>query len=141
MAHICRSCSGRACPLCPGTSDINLFCYRERVVDLDTEIAYGALDFRVAEQVDGPKISRAPIDQGRLRPSQRMRPEQPRIEPDATNPFADQARVLACRHTAITCFGRNGGLAPVSLPLFQGVRVRAVKTQLSLSVMILLLSY
>jgi hypothetical protein len=73
-----------------------LFCYRERVVDLDTEIAYGALDFRVAEQeLDSPKISRAPVDQGRLRPSQRMRPEQPRIEPDAANPFADQARVLA----------------------------------------------
>jgi hypothetical protein len=62
LAHLCRSCSGRACPLCPGTSDINLFCYRERVVDLDTEIAYGALDFRVAEQeLDGPKISRAPV--------------------------------------------------------------------------------
>src|SRR6516225_8215144 len=103
LYHICRSCSGRACPLCPGTSDINLFCYRERVVDLDTEIAYGALDFRVAEQeLDGPKISPAPVDQGRLRPSQRMRPEQPRIEPDATNPFADQARVLACRHTVIS---------------------------------------
>src|SRR5262245_48384104 len=42
---------------------------------------------------------------------------------------------------AHTCFGRNGGLAPVSLPLFQGVRVRAVKRQLSLSVMILLLGY
>jgi hypothetical protein len=80
-----------------------LFCYRERVVDLDTEIAYGALDFRVAEQkLDGPKISRAPVDQGRLRPSQRMRPEQPRIEPDATDSFADQARVLACRHTVIS---------------------------------------
>src|SRR5262245_19683425 len=103
MAHICRSCSGRACPLCPGTSDINLFCYHERVVDLNTEIAYGALDFRVAEQeLDGPRISRAPVDQGRLRSSQRMRPEQPRIEPDAANPFADQARVLACRHTAIS---------------------------------------
>ena len=42
---------------------------------------------------------------------------------------------------AHTCFGPNGGLAPVSLPLFQGMRVRAVKSQLSLSVMILLLSY
>src|SRR5262245_39122107 len=42
---------------------------------------------------------------------------------------------------AHTCFGRNGGLAPVSLPLFQGVRIRAVKRQLSLSVMILLLGY
>src|SRR5262245_56194827 len=42
---------------------------------------------------------------------------------------------------AHTCFGRNGGLAPVGLPLLQGVRVRAVKRQLSLSVMLLLLGY
>src|SRR5437762_3354650 len=93
---------GRVCPLCPGRSDINLFCYGERVIDLDAEIADGALDFRVAEQeLDSPEISCAPVDQGRLRPSQRMRPEQPRIEPDAANPFGDQTRVLACRHTAI----------------------------------------
>jgi hypothetical protein len=41
---------GRACPLCPATSDINLFCYRERVVDLDAEITDRALDLVVTEQ-------------------------------------------------------------------------------------------
>jgi hypothetical protein len=30
---------GRACPLCPRDSDINLFGNRERVVNLDAEIA------------------------------------------------------------------------------------------------------
>jgi hypothetical protein len=29
--------AGRACPLCPGTSDIDLFRYCECVIDFDTE--------------------------------------------------------------------------------------------------------
>ena len=36
---------GKAYPLCPGGSDINLFRDRERVVNLDAEIADGAFDF------------------------------------------------------------------------------------------------
>src|SRR5262249_1489638 len=39
LALTCQKRRGRACPLCPGTSDINLFCYRERIVDFDAEIA------------------------------------------------------------------------------------------------------
>jgi hypothetical protein len=62
---------GRACPLCPSTSDINLFCYRERIIDLDAEIADRTLDLRVAKQkLHGPKVSRSPVDQSRFRPSQ-----------------------------------------------------------------------
>jgi hypothetical protein len=46
---------GRASPLCPGRSDINLFRYRERVIYLDPEIAHRALDLCVTEQeLDGP---------------------------------------------------------------------------------------
>jgi hypothetical protein len=30
--------SGRACPLCPGISDINLFCYCQSIVHFDTEM-------------------------------------------------------------------------------------------------------
>jgi hypothetical protein len=30
---------GRACPLCPGNSDINLFCYGQGIIDLDAEVA------------------------------------------------------------------------------------------------------
>jgi hypothetical protein len=44
---------GRACPLCPGDSDINLFGNRERVVHLDAEIAHRAFDLGVAEQERG----------------------------------------------------------------------------------------
>jgi hypothetical protein len=39
-----------------------------------------------------------------------------------------------------TCFGRSGGLAPISLPLFHGVRLLGSE-QFSLSDMIVLLCY
>ncbi len=60
--------TGRACLLCPDISDVSLLRYRERVVDLDTKVADGALDLGVPEQeLDGPQITGAPIDQGHLR--------------------------------------------------------------------------
>jgi hypothetical protein len=40
-----------------------------------------------------------------------------------------------------TCFGRTGGFAPISLPLFQGVRVGPFDRQASLSDMVGLLGY
>jgi hypothetical protein len=49
LAPSCHDETGRACPLCPGTSDLDLFRYGEGVVDLDTEIAHSALDLRVPE--------------------------------------------------------------------------------------------
>ena len=39
--------AGRACPLCPGISDINLFRYCQSVIDLDAEIPDGAFDLGV----------------------------------------------------------------------------------------------
>ena len=47
MALSCLSKQGGVRPLRPGDSDINLFCYCERVVDLDTEISNRTLDFLV----------------------------------------------------------------------------------------------
>ena len=40
--------SGRARPLCPGISDIDLFGYRKGIIYLDADD--GAFDFGVAEQ-------------------------------------------------------------------------------------------
>src|SRR5690349_13138643 len=40
-----------------------------------------------------------------------------------------------------TCFGRSGGLAPISFPLFQGVRLGLVDVVGSLSGMFVLLGY
>src|SRR5665811_253074 len=49
--------TGRACLLCPGISDINLFRYCQGVIDLDAEIPDRAFDLRMAEQeLDGPQI-------------------------------------------------------------------------------------
>jgi hypothetical protein len=42
--------SGRACPLCPGTSDVNLFRYRKGIIHLNSEVPDSALDFGMAEQ-------------------------------------------------------------------------------------------
>ena len=32
------------------SSDVNLFCYRQGIADLDAEVSYGAFDLCVAEQ-------------------------------------------------------------------------------------------
>ena len=50
MARFCRERLGRACPLCPGISDVDLFRYRKRVIDLNAEVSDGAFDFCVSEQ-------------------------------------------------------------------------------------------
>ena len=74
MAQTWRS--DRACPLCPGISDINLFRYRQGVIDLDAEIPDRAFNLGMPEQkLDGPEISRPPVDQGGFCASQRMRTE------------------------------------------------------------------
>jgi hypothetical protein len=51
----------------PDNSDVNLFSYCERVIDLDPEISDGALDFRAAQQkLNGAQVTRASVDEGRL---------------------------------------------------------------------------
>jgi hypothetical protein len=55
--------SGKACPLCPGISDINLFRYCQSIVHLDAEISNRAFNLGVAKQkLDGSEIARAPVD-------------------------------------------------------------------------------
>ena len=41
---------GRACPLCPGTSDINSFRYCEGIIYFDAEIYDRAFDLCMSEQ-------------------------------------------------------------------------------------------
>ena len=90
---------GRACPLCPGISDINLFRYCQGVIDLDAEIPDRAFDFGMTEQeLNSPQVARPPIDQGSFRAAQGMRPKQPRVESDATDPLGDEAGILAGCH-------------------------------------------
>jgi hypothetical protein len=58
MAQNCHLNVGRACPLCPCISDINLFRYCQGVIDLDTKISDRTFDLGMPEQkLDGPEIS------------------------------------------------------------------------------------
>ncbi len=62
---------GRACPLCPGISDINLFRYCQGVIDLDAEIADRAHDLSMLKQeLDGPQVACPSIDKGSFRAAQ-----------------------------------------------------------------------
>ena len=93
---------GRACLLCPGISDINLFRYCQGVIDLDTKIPDCAFNLGMPEQeLDSPQVTRPPIDQGSFCAAQRMRPKQPRVESDAADPLGDEAGILAGCHAAV----------------------------------------
>jgi hypothetical protein len=45
-----RNGAGGVCLLCPGNSDINLFCYGNGIIDLDAKVPDGAFDLCVPEQ-------------------------------------------------------------------------------------------
>jgi len=70
---------GRADQLCPDSSDVDLPRYSESVVDLNAEIAHGALDLRMAEQ----ELNGAAINQRRLGSVERVRPDEARVEANA----------------------------------------------------------
>ena len=50
LARFGRARTGRACPLCPGISDVDLFRYRKYIVHFDPQISDGALDLGMAKQ-------------------------------------------------------------------------------------------
>lgn len=50
VARFCREQMGRASPLCPGISDVDLFRYREGIINLNAEVSDGAFDFGAPEQ-------------------------------------------------------------------------------------------
>jgi hypothetical protein len=50
VARFCRERTGRACLLCPGISDVDLFRYREGIIHLNAKVSDGAFDLGVAEQ-------------------------------------------------------------------------------------------
>jgi hypothetical protein len=86
-----RAKLGRACPLCPGISDINLFRNRKRIVHFDTKASDCALDFSVAkQQLDSSEITGSPVDQRRLGPAKRVGAKELRVHPDAGDPSRDQ---------------------------------------------------
>jgi hypothetical protein len=65
---------GRAYPLCPGISDVDLFRYRQGVIYLDAEISDSAFYFRVTEQeLHGSQVAGSTVDECCFCPPQRMR--------------------------------------------------------------------
>ena len=104
--------TGRACPLCPGISDINLFRYCQGIIDLDAEISDRAFDLGMPQQeLDSPQVACPPIDQGSFCAAQGMRPKQPRVQSDASDPFRHEPRILArCYGAVRTAAAREGGL-------------------------------
>jgi hypothetical protein len=61
---------GRACLLCPGSSDVDLFRYGKGIIDLDSEVPDSTFDLGVTEQeLHGSQITSTSVDQGCLGPS------------------------------------------------------------------------
>src|SRR5262245_301838 len=86
---------GRAFPLCPGSSDVDLLGYRDSVIYLDAQVSHGALDLGVTEkELNGTQIPCAPVDQGSLGPPQRVSAVQMRVESDAGEPLGQKPRIL-----------------------------------------------
>ena len=70
----------------------------ERILDVDTEVPNGALDFRVPEQdLHGTQIARLLVDDGGLGSSQRMSPIVLRPQSDPGHPLINKSSILG-RH-------------------------------------------
>ena len=68
--------AGQSTSALPPEPYVNLFCYRESIVDLDAEISNGTLDLGVPEEeLHGSQVTGSPVDQRCLGPAKRMRPE------------------------------------------------------------------
>ena len=83
----------------PKSSNVDLLCDAEVVVDLNSKVSHRTLDLRVSKQkLHRAQVARAAIDQGRLRAPERVRAEHMRVQPDACNPVRNKARVLPRGH-------------------------------------------
>ncbi len=90
---------GRAGPLCPGRSDVDLFYYRKAIIDLNAKVSHGALDLGVAkQQLHGAQVTSPPIDQSSLGSSEGVGAEQMGVQANAGDPLSHKPGVLPCRH-------------------------------------------
>ena len=84
--------------LCPGSSDVDFLGDLNGVINFNAEVPDGALDLRVSKQeLYSPEVPGAPVDQRGLGSAQRMCAEFQRVETDASDPIADQTRILTRR--------------------------------------------
>jgi hypothetical protein len=58
---------GRACPLCPGDSDLDLLRDREGIIDRDAQVSDGAFNLGMAKQkLHGAQVASTSVDEGRF---------------------------------------------------------------------------
>lgn len=79
--------------------DFGLLRDLQRVVYLDPEVSNGAFQLAMAEQeLNGPQVLRASVDQCRLGPPHCVRAINRRIKSDGGNPLMHNTGVLSCRN-------------------------------------------
>ena len=84
------------------SSQLDLLRNAEHVVDLDAEVADGALELRMPdEQLDGSQVAGLLVDLRRLRPTHRMGAVRGAVQPGALDPSLDDPRILACRQVGL----------------------------------------
>jgi len=92
----------RACPLYPGSSDINVFSNFKGIVNFYAQTSDGALDLGVTEQqLYRAQVSGPLVYQCRLGSSDRVRTIQAAIQTDALQPVTQQPRVLPRRWMSV----------------------------------------
>ena len=76
--------------------DFGLFRDFQRVIYLDSKVSDGTLQFGMAEEnLDGPQVFRAFVDQRGFGSPHRVRAVDRRIETDGCNPLMDNPGVLS----------------------------------------------
>lgn len=79
-------------------SELDAFCNRERILELDAKVSDGAVHLGVPEQqLDRPQVTGLPIDQGGLRAPHRMGPEGAWLQTDQGHPPTDHPGILKRR--------------------------------------------
>lgn len=79
----------------PSLLSVGLLGHFKSVVHLDTQVAYGAFKLSMSEQeLDGPQVLRASVDQRRLSSAHGMRAIGGGVEPYLVEPLMNDARVL-----------------------------------------------
>lgn len=86
----------------PAASDLHVLGNLQRVVHLHAEVPHRGFQLGVPEQkLHCPQILRLSVDEGRLRPAQRVGSVVARVCPDQGHPSRNQARILARGQVAV----------------------------------------
>ncbi len=94
--------AGRAWQPCPVNLDFDLCGYSKGIIDVDSEVPNGALDFGMAKkQLYRAQIPSAAIDQGCFGAPEGMRSKKAWIEPNGADPLPDEPSLLPDRYRPV----------------------------------------